>query len=393
MNTITKRLLTVLILLMVIGLAFYPKLKTFLKPAESKGGDGPKTASVEGKGGPGGSGKGAESGKPAGGGSPGGGGGAGGGRQSGPTTVGVLVIRTESLDEKILTTGTIVPNEEVDIRSEVSGRVTGIGFREGDYIRRGSVLVRINDADLQAQLQKLVANKKLADANEQRQKRLFEKEAISRAEYEISQTNLTGVVADIENLKAQLAKTIIRAPFDGTIGLRQISIGSYISPASPIATLTNINPAKIDFSVPAKYAQTVRRGTQIQFTAEGSDTRRTGRVYAVEPKVNPETRALLLRAVSPNPNGSLVPGAFARIEVVLSARGNAIVVPTEAIIPEQNGQKVFVVRNHKAESVPVQIGLRTDRTVEIRSGLQVGDSLITTGIQLVKPGGEVLVQE
>ena len=384
MNTITKRILTVLILFLVIGLAFYPKLKTLWKPAEGQSGNVPKspvtTASLTGTG---------ATGKGAG----GGGSSAGGGKpNAGPTPVGIMVVRSESLDEKILTTGTIVPNEEVDIRSEVSGRVTSIGFREGDYVRRGTVLLRINDADLQAQLQKLTANRKLADANEQRMKRLFEKEAISRAEYEISQTNLTGTVADIENLKAQLAKTIIRAPFDGTIGLRQISVGSYISPASPIATLTNINPAKIDFSVPAKYANIVRRGSRIQFTVEGSDSRRTGTVYAVEPKVNPETRALLLRAVSPNPNGTMVPGAFARIEVVLSARGNAIVVPTEALIPEQDGQKVFVVRNHKAESVSVQIGLRTDKSVEIRSGLSVGDSLITSGIQMVKPGGEVLVQ-
>lgn len=385
MNTATKRILTVLIILMVIGLAFYPKLKTLWKPTDGKPGDGPKGAIIAAStGGPGSAPK-------SGGGGPAGGGG-GGKPSSGPTAVGVLVVSAESLDEKILTTGTIVPNEEVEIRSEVSGRVTGIGFREGDYIRRGTVLVRINDADLQAQYQKLTANKKLAEANEQRQKRLFEKEAISRAEYEISQTNLTGILADIENLRAQIAKTVIRAPFDGTIGLRHISLGSYISPSSPIATLTSINPAKIDFSVPAKYANIVRRGTRIQFTAEGSESRRVGTVYAIEPKVNPETRAMLLRAVSPNPNGALVPGAFARIEVVLNARGNAIVVPTEAIIPEQNGQKVFVVRNSKAESVPVQIGLRTERSVEIRSGLQVGDSLITSGIQMVKPGGEVLVQ-
>ncbi len=390
MNTVTKRILTVLILFLVIGLAFYPKLKTFWKPSEGKPGDGPKsmaTASLTGA---------ASTGKPVGGAGSSAGGsppaGGGGKPNAGPTSVGIMVVRSESLDEKILTTGTIVPNEEVDIRSEVSGRVTSIGFREGDYVSRGMVLLRINDADLQAQLQKLNANRKLADANEQRLKRLFDKEAISRAEYEISQTNLTGTVADIENLKAQLAKTVIRAPFNGTVGLRQISVGSYISPASPIATLTNMNPAKIDFSVPAKYANIVRRGSRIQFTVEGSDSRRTGTVYAVEPKVNPETRALLLRAISPNPNGTMVPGAFARIEVVLSARGNAIVVPTEALIPEQNGQKVFVVRNHKAESVPVEIGLRTDKSVEIRSGLSVGDSLITSGIQMVKPGGEVLVQ-
>ncbi len=386
MNTTTKRLLTIITLLLVIGLAFFPKIKTLWKSNGDKAGDGSKstlaTASLTGAGG---------TGKPtgtAGGASAG----AAGKPNAGPTSVSIMIVSAKSLDEKILTTGTIVPNEEVDIRSEVSGRVTSIGFREGDYVQKGTVLLRINDADLQAQLQKLTANRKLAKANEQRLKLLFEKEAISRAEYEISQTNLTGTVADIENLKAQLAKTVIRAPFDGTIGLRQISTGSYISPTSPIATLTNMNPAKIDFSVPAKYAQIVRRGSRIKFTVEGSGQNRTGTVYAVEPKVNPETRAMLLRAVSPNPDGKMVAGAFARIEVVLSARGNAIVIPTEALIPEQNGQKVYVVRNRKAESVPVEIGLRTDRSVEIRSGLQVGDSLITSGIQMVKPGGDVLVQ-
>ena len=200
------------------------------------------------------------------------------------------------------------------------------------------------------------------------------------------------VVADIENLKAQLDKTVIRAPFNGTIGLRQVSVGAYLSPASPIATLTNTNPAKIDFSVPAKYARAVRRGSVIQFSVEGSSARRTGTIYAVEPKVDPETRSLLLRAVSPNGDGALVPGAFARIDVVLRSRGNAIVIPTQAIVPEQKGQKVFIVKNHKAESVPVQIGLRTERTVEIKSGLHTGDSLITSGIQGVKQGGDVSVQ-
>ncbi len=376
MKTLTKRLLSIFILLLVIGVAFYPKLKPLLKVDATKpdapsgntavapsAGSGTKVAGVMS---------------------------ATGGSPKAP--VDIMVVNSQSLSDKILTTGTIIANEEVDIRSEVSGRVTAINFHEGQYVRKGSNLLRINDVDLQAQLQKLNFSKKLAETNEARQKKLLEKEAISRQEYDIVQTNLNSVLADIENLNAQLAKTIIHAPFDGTIGLRHISVGSYISPASPIATLTNMNPAKIDFSVPAKYARQVGRGSRVQFTVEGSNAQRIGTVYAVEPKVDPATRTLLLRAVSPNPNHALVPGSFARIELVLSARGNAISIPTEALIPEQNGQKVFVVRNHKAESVPVEIGLRTDRSVEIRKGLHTGDSLITSGIQLVKPGGEVEVR-
>lgn len=358
MTTFTKRLLTAVIILLVGALAFYPKLKPLFDPKPDE-----KTA-AGGK--PGGDNKG-----------------------GGKTSVDVLVVNMQSLDEKILTTGTIIPNEEVEIRSEISGRVTGIFFKEGQYVRKDAVLLRINDADLQAQLQKLLSNKQLAETNESRQKRLLEKEAISRQEYDIAQTNLNGILADIENLKVQISKTVIRAPFDGTLGLRYISNGSYISPSSRIATLTNTSPAKLDFSVPAKYAQLVRQGSKIQFTVEGSPRQYGGSVYAVETKVDPETRSLLLRAVSPNNDRTLVPGSFARINVVLNTHGNAIVVPTEAIIPEQAGQKVFVVRNRKAESVPVEIGLRNDRTVEIRSGLHVGDSLITAGTQLVKPGGEV----
>ncbi|GAA4451674.1 efflux RND transporter periplasmic adaptor subunit [Nibrella saemangeumensis] len=372
MNKITKRIITFAVILMVISMAFYPKLKSLSK-SESAG-EGPKAEAQAGAG---------SMPKTV--------------AQAGPaagvaTPVEVMVVNANMLDEKLLTTGTIIANEEVDIRSEVSGRVTGIYFREGDYVQQGAVLLRINDADLQAQLQKLNFNKKLAEDNESRQKRLLEKEAISRQEYEISQTNLNSILADIENLKAQIAKTVLRAPFNGTIGLRYISNGSYISPSSRIATLTNTNPAKLDFSIPAKYASVVRKGNRIQFTVEGSGDQRTGTVYAVEPKVDPNTRTMLLRAVSPNSDRTLVPGAFARIELVLNSRGNAIVVPTEAVVPEVTGQKVFVVRNHKVESVPVEIGTRTDRNVEIRKGLQQGDSLITSGIQMVKPGSEVAIK-
>lgn len=360
-----KSILTVIVILLITGLAFYPRLKEYVAKKEEKG-----EASKNG---------GANK--------------AGAAKAGGAAPIEIMVISNKKMEEKILSTGTIIANEEVEIRSEIAGRITSINFREGDYVKKGTVLIRINDADLQAQLQKLQYQKKLAEVNEERQKRLLEKEAISQRDYDISLTNLNSMNADIENIQAQIAKTIIKAPFEGTIGLRYVSEGSYTNNATRIATLTNVNPAKLDFSVPAKYANMVRKGTSITFTTESGDEKFSGTVYAVEPKIDPSTRTLTLRATSPNTSRKLVPGAFARVEIILSSKANAIVVPTEAVIPNLRGHSVFVVRNHKAESVMVEIGTRGDKTIEIIKGLSIGDTLITSGILQVKPGGDVDIKQ
>jgi len=369
MSKPVKTLVTILVILLITGLAFYPRLKEFASKKEEKGADAGKNAVAGAKGG------------------------APNKAAGGPAPIEILVVGNQRIDEKILSTGTIIANEEVEIRSEIAGRVTAINFREGDYVKQGTVLIRINDADLQAQLQKLQYQKKLAEVNEERQKRLLEKEAISQRDYDISLTNLNSMNADIENLKAQIAKTVIKAPFDGTVGLRYISSGSYVNNATRIANLTNVNPAKLDFSVPAKYAASVRKGTGILFTTEGGDEKYRGTVYAIEPKIDPSTRTLTLRATSPNPSRKLVPGAFARVEITLNSKANAIIVPTEAVIPDLKGHSVFIVRNNKAELVKVEVGIRNDKTIEIVKGLTPGDTLITSGILQVKVGGEVDIKK
>jgi membrane fusion protein, multidrug efflux system len=385
MNKIVKRIVSLLVIVLIVALAFYPKLKGYFSKKEGDGKGKTEQMSASGKGegrdekGNKGDGNKGEKGK--------GGGGPGG--KGGPTPVEVMVIASQRIEDKILTTGTIIPNEEVEVRSEISGRITAINFKEGEYVSKGTVLIRINDADLQAQLNKLGFQKKLAQVNEERQRKLLEKEAISQREYDISITNLNSIGADIENLQAQIAKTVIRAPFNGQIGLRYVSLGSYLSPATRITTLTNLVPVKIDFSVPAKYANIVRKGTNITFTTENDDDKHSGSVYAVETKIDPNTRTVMLRATSPNNSRRLVPGAFARIEIVLSSKLGAILVPTEAVVPDMKGHKVFVVRNSKAEPVTVDIGNRTDSDIVITKGLSVGDTLITSGVSQVKPGGDV----
>ena len=357
MNKITKTLLTLLIFTLIVGAAFYPKLKPLLN--EKKEGEKAETKGKEKKG--------------------------------GPSSVEIIVVKADVLEEKIQSTGTLIPNEEVDVRSEISGRITQINFKEGDFAVQGQTLIKINDADLQAQLQKINYQKQLATVNEDRQNKLLQKEAISQSEYDISLTNLNSINADIENLKAQLAKTIIRAPFSGKTGLRYVSSGSYITPSSRITSLTSRIPIKLDFGIPAKYSSVVSKGTKIDFMVEGDEKTHYGNVYAIESKIDPNTRTMLLRAISPNPSGLLTPGAFAKVEIVLNARKNAILIPTEAVIPDLKGHKVFIVKNNKAESIAVEIGSRSDKTVEIISGLSVGDSLVTSGILQIKNGGEVKV--
>ncbi|WP_246439846.1 efflux RND transporter periplasmic adaptor subunit [Rhabdobacter roseus] len=311
----------------------------------------------------------------------------------GKAIVSVMVVEPARLDEVVKTTGTVLANEEVEIRSEVSGKITQLSLREGQNVQKGTILLKINDDDLQAQLKKLEYSKKLAEDNEFRQRRLLEKEAISQREYDISLTSVKTIEADIENITALLAKTTIRAPFAGRIGLRYVSEGSYITPSTRVTMLTSVNPAKVEFSIPAKYADNIRVNSRIIYQTESSESTHNGTVYAIDPQIDPQTRTLQVRALSPNPKGELIPGSFARIELIIGSKGMAISVPTEAVIPEQNGHKVFVVRNGKAQPQVVEVGVRGESTVEISRGLNAGDTLITTGILQVKPEGAVEIRE
>lgn len=360
MNKITKRLLTALILIVITGLFFYPRLKEFFNKS-----DDPKTTGASSTQKPGG----------------------------GKAIVSVMVISTASLNDVVKTTGTVLANEEVEIRSEVSGKITHIYFQEGQYVQKGTTLLKINDDDLQAQLKKFEYSKKLAEENEFRQRRLLEKEAISQREYDISLTSVKTIEADIENIKAQLAKTTLKAPFSGRLGLRYVSEGSYLTPATRISNLTNTNPAKVEFSIPAKYSDKIKTGSIIEYVTESSDMTHTGRVYAVDPKIDPQTRTLQMRATSPNGNGSLIPGAFARIELIIGSKGTAITVPNEAVIPEMSGHKVYLVKNGKAVTRLVDVGNRGASDMEILKGLAANDTLIVSGILQIKPDSPVDIRE
>lgn len=315
----------------------------------------------------------------------------GGARSDTRIAVKAHVIAAKRLDDKYFTTGTLLANEEADLRSEVTGKVTRIYFTEGSRVKKGDLLVKINDTELQAELLRERYRKELADQKEERQRQLLKGSLISQETYDVVLNELNTVKAGVKLIQAQIEKTEIRAPFEGLIGLKYVSDGSYISPTTRVATLQNINPIKIDFSVPEKYAGEISRGAAISFKVQGSTKTFDATVYAIEPKIDQSTRTVQLRATSPNPAGELIPGAFAEIELVLRTIPEAMTIPAEALIPELSGHKVFLYRGGVVQGQPVQAGIRTSTAVQLTDGVQPGDTVITSGILQVRSGSPVQI--
>jgi membrane fusion protein (multidrug efflux system) len=301
--------------------------------------------------------------------------------------VNVVKLKLETLTNQLQVTGTILPNESVDLRSEISGLVDRIAFKEGQYVTKGTPLVYLNDDQLQAQYQKLQYTQKLFETQENRQKQLLAREAISQEEYDIVLNQYNTTLSDIKLVEAQLSKTIIRAPFNGTLGLRMISEGSVIGTADVIASFVNIDPIKIEFSIPERYASEVKVGTSVFFNNVAERPEAEGKVFAYEPQIDVATRTLKLRAQSSNREGRFLPGMFVRIRYVLGTVENALLVPAEAVIPELTGYKVFVVNAEgKAEAKTIEIGTRTDTQVQVVKGLNEGDLVLTTGVMQARQG-------
>lgn len=304
--------------------------------------------------------------------------------------ISAIVVRNEKLDNDLRVTGSLVANESVDLKAEVSGRITSLNFKEGQPVKKGQLLVQLDDSEIRAEIDKLNFTKKLNEDSEFRQKQLLAKEAISQEEYETSLTVLNTTLADIKVRQVQLQKHKIVAPFNGITGLRKVSTGSYISSADELVTIYSINPIKIDFSVPGKYAAQVSTGDLLKFEIDGyEDEIFEGNIYAIEPQIDPETRTISIRAVSDNKENKLLPGQFAKINLTISTFQEAILIPTEAVIPELNGKKVYIRNNGLVESRSIVTGIRMANQIQVTEGLLDGDTVLTTGILQLQPGMEV----
>jgi membrane fusion protein (multidrug efflux system) len=307
------------------------------------------------------------------------------------TIVDVLVANLRTLNNQIEANGSVVANEYVELHPEISGRIVYLNVPEGGSVSKGTVIARINDADLQAQLEKSRVQLDLYQKTEEREHKLLDINGINQADYDLAVNNVNSTKADIDYTQAQLDKTVIRAPFDGVVGLRQVSPGAYVTSANIIATVQQLDKIKVDFTLPEQYAAVVRPGTlvDIQLDAQTNE-RRKGLIVASEPQVNLSSRNLKVRALLKE--GTAHPGAFVKVFINAGADKKAIMVPTNCIIPEDKNNQVIVVKGGKAKVVNVQTGVREADDIEITSGLNSGDTVIVTGVLFARPDQPVTIR-
>ena len=313
------------------------------------------------------------------------GGNQGGGAPQAVKVVG-MVLQPQAFEDNLSLSGTLEANEQIELRSEISGIIENINFTEGAKVSKGQILFRVNDQEMRAQLAKVQTSQNLAAENERRAKLLLEKEAISQEEYDMAQADYQSARAESQLIQAQLGKATVRAPFSGVIGLRYISQGTYVTPTTPIASLVNTDKLKITFSIPEKYSSQIKVNDNITFTTSNSPEEYTATIYAMEPGVDISTRTLKMRALADNKEGKLIPGSFANVFLPLSVVEDALMVPTESLIPIQNGRKIFISENGRAKEVLVETGSRTESAVSVTSGLKPGDTILTSGIMVLRNG-------
>jgi len=303
-----------------------------------------------------------------------------------PLKVSTFTVEGSLFAETITSTGSVRAEESVELQAEINGKVVAINFVEGAHVQQGQLLVKLNDADLRATRQRALQRKELATLREKRLAKIVKEGMVRQEEYDVAWNELQVQNAEIELTEAQIAKTEIRAPFPGVVGLRYVSAGAFVNAATRVATLQRIDRLKIDFAIPEKYANRIKLGTPITFTVAGGDRHFGGEIYAFDPRIDSATRTVLLRAVAPNPEGRLLPGAFANVELRISQLNDAILIPAVAVIPGLTEKNVFVMNDGKAHRRAVETGTRTASQIHILSGLKPGDIVITSGLQQMREG-------
>lgn len=301
-----------------------------------------------------------------------------------PVGVKGIIAQYSAFNNDLSIAGTLDANEQAEIHSEVSGIIKSIGFQEGVIVQQGQVLLRIVDNDLQAQLNQAIAKEDLAQKTEIRNKTLLEKEVISKEEYDIVYANWQTAKAQTQLIKAQIAKTVVTAPFSGKVGLRNVSPGSYITPASVITKIVKSNPLKLTFSIPEKYASKIGLNSIVNFKVTGLNDNFKARIYAIEPEIDMTSRTIKIRALVQENNPKLTAGMFAEVTLAINVEEKSVLVPTEAIVPMEYGKKIFIVKQGKATEQKVETFNRTDKDAVILSGVKEGDTIIVSGVMSLK---------
>lgn len=299
-----------------------------------------------------------------------------------------FVAKPSVLTERVTASGNLVPAEETELHPEASGRVVSLNLPEGRPVRKGELLLKIFDEDLKTQLRKLETQLKQAEITEQRLAELLKVKGVSQQEYDLAVLQTQTFRADIQLLQVNLSKTELRAPYDGILGLRRISLGAYVTPATAITTLRSASALKLDFAVPEKYSQQLRIGQNLEFKVEGNSNVFQAKVQATEQRIAEGSRDLQIRALVANSKG-LLPGAFAEVSLALGNKTEALLIPNQAIIPQARDKKVILCKGGKAKFVVVKTGVRQAGMIEILEGIQAGDTICTTGVLFLRPDAAV----
>lgn len=306
------------------------------------------------------------------------------------TIVDVIIAGTSNIANNIEVNGSVIANETVNINPEVSGRLVYLNVPDGGRITQGMVLARINDADLQAAQNKTKVLLDLALKTEERLKKLLAINGINQADYDLALNQTNSLKADLAVTQAQMDKTVIRAPFTGVLGLRLISPGAYVTPATILSTLQQVDKVKIDFNVPELYTSLIRRGGSVMIQTNENKIKRRAVILATEPLINSTTRSLKVRAILDG--AAIEPGTFVKVLLDGGSGKNSIMIPTNAIIPDARAKKLIVVKNGEGIFREVETGLRGTGVAEITKGIEVGDTVVVTGVLFVRPKQPVKVR-
>ena len=310
-----------------------------------------------------------------------------------PAQVTGFIVQTDVVAESVEVSGTIVASESTEIHPELSGRLVALNVREGAQVGQGALIAKLYDGDLQAQKRKLQVQLKIAQSTADRHQKLMEIGGISRQDFDVSQLQVSNLRADLDVINTEIRRTEVRAPFSGKLGLKEISIGAFVTPATIITTIQKTSNLRVDFTVPEKYTSQIKKGQYVNFTVEGNERSYTAVVMATESGISEATRSLTIRAQVKGDATGLIPGGFAKVRINFEPDNNAILIPTQAIIPQARGKKVYVYNNGVANFVDVTTGVRDSAQVQITSGLKAGDTVIITGLLSLKPEAKVALKQ
>ncbi|TCJ13817.1 efflux RND transporter periplasmic adaptor subunit [Flaviaesturariibacter flavus] len=310
-----------------------------------------------------------------------------------PARVDAFLVATRSISESIEVPGTIVAADATEIHPEVSGRITALNVREGAVVGQGSLIAKLDDAELQAQRRKLQVQLAQAQTTVDRYSALAKIGGISKQDLDVAELQISNARADLAIVNANIRKTEVRAPFTGKLGLKMTSPGAYVSPQSVLTSIQKTSGMRIDFSLPEQYVGRIKQGSWVNFSTANDNRVYSAQVIATESGIGGGTRTLTMRALVKGDATGLVPGAFARVKIAFDPNPNAMMIPTQAIVPQARGKRVYVIDSGNVKAIDVITGIRDSSFVQITSGLNVGDTVAITGILGLKPGGKAIVRK